>query len=128
MAGGAGRPNSGEPLAGAGRARAGVDPWVFGDRFRGSVVEGEGPARGAPAARRGGRDGWGENSEGGVVLGNKRTWEVHGCLVELLERLSSGERVRRTSSRRRRQWRAARRDGTRRGERPAFIGGLGVRG
>jgi hypothetical protein len=25
MAGGAGRPNSGEPLAGAGRARAGVD-------------------------------------------------------------------------------------------------------
>jgi hypothetical protein len=40
MAGGAGRPNSGKPLAGAGRARAGEGPWVLGDRFRGSVVEG----------------------------------------------------------------------------------------
>jgi hypothetical protein len=45
MAGGAERPNSGEPLAGAGRARAGEGPWVLGDRFRGSVVEGEGSAR-----------------------------------------------------------------------------------
>jgi hypothetical protein len=45
MAGGAGRPNSGEPLVGAGGARAGVDPWVLGDRFRGSVVEGERPVR-----------------------------------------------------------------------------------
>jgi hypothetical protein len=45
MAGGAGRPNSGEPLAGAGRARAGEGPWVLGDRFRGSVVEGEGSTR-----------------------------------------------------------------------------------
>jgi hypothetical protein len=33
-----------------------------------------------------------ENDEGGAVLGNKRTWEVHGCLVKLLEQLAGGER------------------------------------
>jgi hypothetical protein len=38
------RPNSGQPPAGAGRARAGEGPWVLGDRFQGSIAEGEGPA------------------------------------------------------------------------------------
>jgi hypothetical protein len=40
------RPNSGQPPAGAGRARAGEDPWVLGDRFPGSVAAGKGLARG----------------------------------------------------------------------------------
>jgi hypothetical protein len=35
-----------------------------------------------------------ENGEGGAVLGNKRTWEAHGCLVKLLEQLVGGERER----------------------------------
>jgi hypothetical protein len=30
----------------------------------------------------------------GVVQVNKRTWEVHGCLVKLLEQLAGGERER----------------------------------
>jgi hypothetical protein len=51
------RPNSGEPLAGAGRARAGIGPWVLGGRFRGLVVEGKGRRGGAPAASGGGRRG-----------------------------------------------------------------------
>jgi hypothetical protein len=46
----------------------------------------------------GGRRRWprrlGENGEEGVVLGNKRPWEVHGCLVKLQEQLVGGERER----------------------------------
>jgi hypothetical protein len=41
------RPNSGQPPAGAGRARAGEGPWVLGDRFPGSVAAGRGLARGS---------------------------------------------------------------------------------
>jgi hypothetical protein len=51
----AGQRRSGQPPAGAGRARAGEGPWVPGDRFPCSVAEGEGPAKWTPAARRGGR-------------------------------------------------------------------------
>jgi hypothetical protein len=35
-----------------------------------------------------------EHSEEGVVLGNKRAWKVHGCLVKLPEQLVGGERKR----------------------------------
>jgi hypothetical protein len=49
------RQNSGEPPAGTGRARAGIDPRVLGGRFLGLVGAGRGPARGAPAASGGGR-------------------------------------------------------------------------
>jgi hypothetical protein len=40
------RPNSGQPPVEVGRARAGEDPWVLGDRFPGSVAAGRGLARG----------------------------------------------------------------------------------
>jgi hypothetical protein len=52
------------------------------------------------SARRidGGRRRWprrlGENGEGGAVLGSKRTWEAHGCLVKQLGQLVGGERER----------------------------------
>jgi hypothetical protein len=49
------RPNSGQPPAGAGRARVGEGPWVLGDRFPCSVAAGKGPAGWASAARRSGR-------------------------------------------------------------------------
>jgi hypothetical protein len=46
----------------------------------------------------GGRRRWlrrlGENGEGGAVLGNKRTWEAHVCVVKLLEQLVGGQRER----------------------------------
>jgi hypothetical protein len=46
----------------------------------------------------GGRQRWprrlGGNGEEGVVLGNKRAWEVQWCLVKLLEQLVGGERER----------------------------------
>jgi hypothetical protein len=45
------RPNSGQPPAGAGRARAGEEPWVIGDPFPGSVATGKGPARGGAAGQ-----------------------------------------------------------------------------
>jgi hypothetical protein len=54
---GAGRPNSGEPLAGADRARAGDGPWVLGDLLLGSVGPGKGRrggcAGGSGCGRRG---------------------------------------------------------------------------
>jgi hypothetical protein len=40
------RPNSGQPPAGAGRARAGEGPWVPRGRFRGLDGVGRRPARG----------------------------------------------------------------------------------
>jgi hypothetical protein len=52
------------------------------------------PARGIDGGRRRWPRRLGENGEGGAVLGNKRTWEVHGCLVKLLEQLVGGERER----------------------------------
>jgi hypothetical protein len=46
----------------------------------------------------GGRRRWprwlGENGEEGNGVDNKRTGEVHGCLVKLLEQLVGGERER----------------------------------
>jgi hypothetical protein len=36
----------------------------------------------------------GGNCERGAVFGNTRTWEIHWCLVKLLERLAGGERER----------------------------------
>jgi hypothetical protein len=48
------RPNSGEPPAGTGRARAGIDPRVLGSRFLGSVGQGETGEVGAPASSGGG--------------------------------------------------------------------------
>jgi hypothetical protein len=51
------RPNSGEPAAGIGRARAGNDPRVPRGQFLCLVGAGRGPARGAPAAGGGGRCG-----------------------------------------------------------------------
>jgi hypothetical protein len=52
------------------------------------------PARGIDGGRRRWPRRLEENGEEGVVLGNKRTWEVHGCLVKLLEQLVGGERER----------------------------------
>jgi hypothetical protein len=40
------RPNSSQPPAGAGRARAGEGPWVPRGRFRGLIGPGKGSARG----------------------------------------------------------------------------------
>jgi hypothetical protein len=69
------RPNSGQPPAGAGRARAGEGPWVLGDRFRGSDGAGRRPARGALVARHGGCRGW--NSGGvGSMQGAWGGWGV----------------------------------------------------
>jgi hypothetical protein len=52
------------------------------------------PARGVDGGQRRWQRRLGENGEGGAVLGNKRTWEAHGCLVKLLEELVGGERER----------------------------------
>jgi hypothetical protein len=58
------------------------------------VRAGKLPARGVDGGRRRWPRRLGENGEGGAVLGNKRTWEAHGCLVKLLEQLVGGERER----------------------------------
>jgi hypothetical protein len=52
------------------------------------------PARGFDGGRRWWPPRLGESGEEGVVLGNKRAWEVHGCLVKLPEQLVDGERER----------------------------------
>jgi hypothetical protein len=52
------------------------------------------PARGIDGGRRRWPRQLGENDKEGVVMGNKRTWEVYGCLVELLEQWDGGERGR----------------------------------
>jgi hypothetical protein len=52
------------------------------------------PARGIDGGRRRWPRRLGENGEEGVVLGNKQTKEVHGCLVKLLEQVVGGERER----------------------------------
>jgi hypothetical protein len=52
------------------------------------------PARGVDGGQRRWPRRLGENGEEGIVQGNKRTWEVHGCLVKLLEQLAGGERER----------------------------------
>jgi hypothetical protein len=56
------------------------------------VRAGKLPVRGFDGGRRQWPRRLGENGEGGTVLGNKRTWEAHECLVKLLEQLVSGER------------------------------------
>jgi hypothetical protein len=50
------------------------------------------PARGIDGGRRWLPRQLGGNGEGGASYGNTRTWEVHWCLVKLLERLDGGER------------------------------------
>jgi hypothetical protein len=57
------------------------------------------------------------NDEGCTLLGNTRAWEVHWGLVNLGERPAGGE----ASSRRRRQWRAVRRDGAQRGNKGRLL-------
>jgi hypothetical protein len=52
------------------------------------------PARGIDGGRRRWPRRIGENGEEGNGVDNKRTGEVHGCLVKLLEQLASGERER----------------------------------
>jgi hypothetical protein len=52
------------------------------------------PARGIDGGRRRLPRRLGGNGEGGASFGNTRTWEVHWCLVKLLERLAGGERER----------------------------------
>jgi hypothetical protein len=78
------RPNSGEPPAGTGRARAGEGPWVPRGRFPCSLGPGRGRRGGAPAARRGGRHGllcrrggvqWGKTAHRRVWLGAREGGE-----------------------------------------------------
>jgi hypothetical protein len=58
------------------------------------VRAGKLPARGVDGGRRRWPRRLRENGDGGAVLGNKRTWEAHGCLVKLLEQLVGGKRER----------------------------------
>jgi hypothetical protein len=52
------------------------------------------PARGIDGGQRRCTRRLGKYDKEGVVLGNKRTWEVHRCLVVLLEQWDGGERGR----------------------------------
>jgi hypothetical protein len=52
------------------------------------------PARGFDGGRRRWPRRLREHGEDGIVLGNKRAWEVHGCLVKLPEQLAGDERQR----------------------------------
>jgi hypothetical protein len=54
----------------------------------------EWPARGFDGGRRRWPRRLGEHGEESVVLGNKRAWEVHGCLGKLPEQLVGGEHER----------------------------------
>jgi hypothetical protein len=91
------------------RSRPGKGPgWTTSSPRGGRGPEerqGGGRRRGPAAASSGGRGGqqrWprrlGERRRGGEICGNKRTWEVHSCLVELLEQWDGGRRGRRAPS------------------------------